>query len=377
MISLLIILFIILLIFYGFFLIPILRGLKKLIYINEKKPLAEYISIIIPFRNEEENIINNLKSIEAQDYPAEKYEVIYVNDSSTDNTLKILRGAIKQENIKLITVENTFNQTAHKKRAVKFGIENSSGEIIVTTDADCTHERNWLKTLLSTFEKDTAFVSGPVEFVSGKSFFSKLQEIEFAGLILVGAGLIGNNKPVTCNAANIAYRKNVYQDLNGFEDQLHLSSGDDELLMQKIHKSKKYEVRFCLNRNAVVKTKPLNSFIQFYHQRKRWASKSIFYSDKKLILKLIVIFLFYSGLLFELAFTFFISKIFLVLFAAGLFIKFLLEYLIIKKGKEILFPNLKTKYFLAAELFQVPYIIISSISGLFGNFEWKERKVKR
>ncbi len=377
MINLLILLFIILLFHYSFFLISVFKGLLRLKTVRLKKPPEEFISIIIPFRNEEENIEANLKSIEAQNYPEEKYEVIYVDDSSNDNSSKILKESINNKNIKILTLAEKEGVTARKKRAVNFGIENSAGDIIVTTDADCFYSPGWLTNLVSTFDKTTGFVSGPVEFNGQRNIFSALQKIEFAGLILTGAGLIEIGQPVICNAANIAYRKNIFNEMNGFEDQMHISSGDDGLLMQKIHKSKKYKVKFCLNRDAVVRTKPLSSFIQFYRQRKRWASKNIFYDDKKLILKLISIFFFYLSLIVQIILGFLSSSIFFLSLLLSFFTKVLLEYLILQKGKEMLFPELEMKYFLIAELLQIPYIIIASIGGLFGNFIWKGRKIKR
>lgn len=377
MINLLFLLFIILSVYYGFFLISILRGLNKLKPVAAKKILPEFISIIIPFRNEGENILKNLKGIEEQDYPEEKFEIIYIDDASTDNSLNILKSSVSKGNIKILSLPENSKNNAHKKRAVSFGIENSKGDIIVTTDADCFHPPCWLINLMSTFDDNAGLVSGPVEFANGKNIFSKLQQLEFAGLILTGAGLIEINKPVICNGANIAYRKSVFKSLNGFEDHFHISSGDDGFLMQKIHKTTKYNVKFCLNTDAVVKTKPLDSVFQFYHQRKRWASKNIFYSDIKLVFKLFLIFLFYLGLVIQLILGFSYSKIFLISFTFSILLKFLVEFLILKKGKRILFHELEMKYFILAELLQIPYIIISSIMGLFGNLVWKGRKIKR
>ena len=377
MINLLILIFLILLFYYSYFLVSILIGLLKLKPITKKDPVPEFVSVIIPFRNEEYNILSNLKSIESLNYPEEKFEVIYVDDSSTDNSLKILKSSVNKENIKVLSLPENLGTTARKKQAVNFGIENSKGEIIVTTDADCFHSPDWLLSLLSALDDKTGFISGPVEFTNENNFFAELQNIEFAGLILTGAGLIQMKRPVICNAANIAYRKRLFESLNGFHDDLHISSGDDGFLMQKIHRDGSYNIKFCLNKDAVVKTKSAQSLQQFYQQRKRWASKSIYYSDKKLIIELILIFFFYSGLVIQFFLGFLVSKIFFFLLFDSLFIKFLLEFLILKMGNKILFPGLKLRYFLLAELFQIPYILLSGIAGLFGNFTWKERKVKR
>ncbi|MDZ7624425.1 MAG: glycosyltransferase [Ignavibacteriaceae bacterium] len=343
---------------------------------NEKLPF-EFISIVIPFRNEEENILANLKSIEAQFYPTEKFEVIYVDDSSEDNSLELLKKNIKKNNIRAISVPDDFSKNAHKKRAVRYGIENAKGMIIVTTDADCVHDEEWLKSLMQSFDPVTGFVSGPVEFETDDGLFSEFQKLEFAGLVLCGAGLIGSGHPTICNAANIAYRKKVFDEVGGFKDQMNLSSGDDELLMQKIAKDSDFKVKFCIDKNAIVKTSANKTISDFYQQRKRWASKGLFYNDKSLVLKLILIYAFYVGLMAQLILGLFYHPIFLLSFLASILFKFIFEFRILYKGKEILFNNLQLKYLFIAEIFQIPYIIFTGLVGAFGNYLWKSRKVKR
>ncbi len=374
---LLLLIFLFLLTYYSFFLSEILSGLDKLTSAKGISIPEEFISIIIPFRNESENILGSLRSLENQNYPKGKYEVIYVNDSSDDDSLQKILSAQKSSNIKVISVPDDFSTYAHKKRAIRFGISNSTGSIIITTDSDCVHNKEWLQQMVSCFDNETGFVSGPVEFIEEKTIFEKLQKLEFSGLVLTGAGLIGINKPVICNAANIAYRKNAYETVNGFNDQLNLSSGDDELLMQKIWSSGKYRIKFCWNREAIVLTKGNDSLQKFYHQRKRWASKGLFYADKILIIKLILIFLFYLGLIAQISLSVFLSPIFLVSFIISFLIKITFEYLILKKGLNFIFSKNVLRYLPLAELFQIPYIIIAGIAGTFGNYIWKDRRIKR
>ena len=352
---------IILLLHYAVFLSGILKGLKKLKIPEIKKMNDEYISIIVPFRNESLNILKSLKSLEELNYPKDKFEVIYVNDSSGDDSLEKITGVFKSDNIKIISVPQNFSLNAHKKRAVKFGIKNSRGSIIFTTDADCILQPDWLKNMMHCFEENTGFVSGPVEFYDKKSIWGSIQKTEFAGLVLTGAGLIGNNRPVICNAANIAYRKSAYEAVSGFTGNMNLSSGDDEFLMQKIWKETSYKVKFCLN----------------YHQRKRWASKGLFYADKLLVINLILIFLFYFSLVMLPFLAAFISIKYFLIFALSIIIKFFFEYKILSTGSTILFSKEILKNFFLAELLQVPYIIIAGLSGIFGNFTWKDRKLKR
>jgi cellulose synthase/poly-beta-1,6-N-acetylglucosamine synthase-like glycosyltransferase len=354
-----------------------LFGLKKIFPKKTKNIPSEFISVVIPFRNEEEKILLNLKSIEAQEFPKNRFEVIYVNDSSEDNSLKILSENISASNIKVLTVPKAFSPSAHKKRAIRYGIENSKGEIIVTTDADCVYNCGWLKSLLNNFDEQTAFVSGPVEFIEGKNMFAQIQKLEFAGLVLTGAGLIGSGIPTICNAANLAYRKNVFIEVGGFSDQMDLSSGDDELLMQKIAKDTNYNVKFSTDRKSIVTTTANKSIGEFYQQRKRWASKGLFYRDKTLVIKLILIYLFFLGLLVQPVLAIFYNWIYIVSFTISILIKIIFEFKILSEGRKIFFSGLSLRYFWVSEIIHIVYIIIAGLVGSFGNYSWKERIIKR
>jgi cellulose synthase/poly-beta-1,6-N-acetylglucosamine synthase-like glycosyltransferase len=274
-------------------------------------------------------------------------------------------------------VPETYIPNAHKKRAIRYGIENAKGEIIITSDADCNYNNNWLRTLLKYMDDKTAFISGPVEFEDNGNIFGAIQKLEFAGLVIVGAGLIGINRPTICNAANIAYRRKVFDEVNGFYDQFGLSSGDDELLMQKIWKETNYKIKFCPEKSAIVKTAPNKTLTEFYQQRKRWASKGLFYKNKLLVLKLILIYLFYLSLPIQLILGIIKSPVYFITLAAGLILKILVEFLVLKFGIILLFERKILRKFLPAQILQIPYIIVAGFAGTFGNFIWKERKVSR
>ena len=363
--------------YYFYFLSSIYWGLNNLINCGSDNLPNEFISVIIPFRNEFDNILHSLKSIEEQNYPKDKFEVIYVNDSSSDDSFDKLKSKIAHKHIRVISVPEEFANKAHKKRAIRFGIENAKGEIVVTTDADCTHKNNWLSTLLSGFDKNTALISGPVEFKEEKGFFNQLQRLEFASLIITGAGLIGANKPMICNGANLAYRKSIFYEVGGFDGQMELSSGDDEILMQRIWKTTDYKIKFCVNREAVSLTTANKNLNQFYNQRKRWASKGLFYELKSTLTSIILILFFYLSLMILLGLSFFNVPLYLPIFLAVFLLKLLFEFLVMKKGTKLLFDIKILKYFLPAEILHIPYILISGIAGIFGNFEWKERKLSR
>jgi cellulose synthase/poly-beta-1,6-N-acetylglucosamine synthase-like glycosyltransferase len=383
---LLLVLFLFLLIVYSAFLIGINTGLKRIINdrtknreagINTSGNNAYKASVIIPFRNESENILNSLKCIEQQDYPKDLFEVIYVNDSSSDDSFEKLSNAEKSCNIKIISSGGEGLQAAFKKYALRKGIESSDGEIIITTDADTMFGKKWLSSLLEEFDGSTGLISGPVNFIFDHGLFSAFQSLEFSGLVLTGAGLIGINQPVICNGANLAYRRKAYDRVKGFTEHIHLSSGEDELLMQSIVRETSYKIKFCWNKDSLVSTSPPAALKEFFQQRKRWASKTLYYPDKLLRFRLFLIFTFYLGIPVQFLLIFFSSKLFLLSFIITLAAKLILEYSIIKTGKEFLFPRKILKHFLAAELIQIPYILISALAGISGKFEWKGRKLKR
>jgi cellulose synthase/poly-beta-1,6-N-acetylglucosamine synthase-like glycosyltransferase len=390
MIQALTVFFILLLAYYIYFLFKIRRGLNKILIPPKQQLRKPTVSVIIPFRNEEENILSSLESIQRQDYPEELFEVFYINDSSDDNSRELIANASEKKNIKVLDLadedygdlnsENIISVTAArpqgKKAAVNYGIQNSTGEIIVTTDADCIHNPGWLNSMVKYFDDETAMVAGAVDYNKEDNLFSSIQRLEFAGLITAGAGLIGSSSPIICNAANLAYRRTIFEKVNGFTGNLHLSSGDDELLMQKIKRHTEFKIKFCPDRESVVKTSAARSLKEFFNQRKRWASKGLFYKNPVVTVQLILIFLFYAGLALQAALSLYYTE-FLTMFLISLSAKIISEFLIMLKSSSLFFDKSIFKYFLFTELLQIPYIIITSILGAAGNFNWKNRKLKR
>ncbi|MBU0474249.1 MAG: glycosyltransferase [Bacteroidetes bacterium] len=366
-----------LLIFYFLFIRKIRVGITKLSYFGTQLQDNEFVSVIIPFRNESEKIMDNLKSIESQNYPSDKFEVIYIDDFSTDDSLKKLKNGITKENIFVYSIKDTNFAKAHKKQAIEFGISKSKGTIILFTDADCTNFPNWISTMVIGFEENTALISGPVAFAESDNLFGKLQSLEFAGLILSGAGLIGNKTPMIASSANLAFRKSVFDEVGGYKDLMNLSSGDDELLMQKIAYKTNYDVKFCFEKDALVITDANKNLEEFNQQRKRWASKGLFYENKLIVAQLFLIFLFYLGLIAQLLLGFFLDPRFLKIFSVSFMLKILVEYAVMVKGVGVLIEKINFPLFLLAEILHIPYIVYSAISGALGNFTWKDRELKR
>lgn len=377
MLNILSFIFLGLLVFYFLFIRKIRIGLTKLSYYKTQSQNDEFVSIIIPFRNESSKILDNLKSIESQKFPTENFEVIYVDDFSNDDSFEKLKNAITKPNIFLYSMMESNFKKAYKKQAIEFGISKSKGSIILFTDADCINLPNWMATMVAGFEKNTALISGPVAFTQTETLFGKLQSLEFSGLILSGAGLIGNKTPMISSSANLAFRKSIFDEIGGYKGLMNLSSGDDELLMQKIAYNTNYDVKFCFDKDALVKTNPNKSLEEFTQQRKRWASKGLFYENKIIVLQLFLIFFFFLGLIIQPFLGLLLDSRFLTIFAGSFFVKMLIEYSVMEKGVGVLIEKISFPLFVLAEILHIPYIVYSAIAGALGNFRWKGRNLKR
>lgn len=252
-------------------------GLLKLrshVVIGNKNELS--ISIIIAARNEELNIGKCLHDILLQEYDRNHYEVIVVNDCSTDSTERVIRNIIKENpshNIKLISLNSQL--AASKKEALKKGIEKAEGKIIVTTDADCRMGINWLKSIGSYYEETGAkMILGPVYIENDNKIFKKMQTLEFMGLMGVAAGSASIGMPVMCNGANLAFERQAFRECGGYENNSNYSSGDDMFLMINIANKYPKGIRFLKSKDSIVITGATESISEFITQRIRWTSKT-------------------------------------------------------------------------------------------------------
>ena len=196
-----------------------------------KNTLQPKISLIIPARNEETNIGKLLAALSNQSYPKELTEIIVVDDHSTDNTATIVQQFPFAKLIQL--KEDAIN--SYKKKAIEKGIAEATGELIVTTDADCNVNPGWLRAINSSFSDESVKMSfGAVRIQSDQTIFSRLQALEFSSLIGSGASTAAFGFPTMCNGANLAFTKEAFLQTNGYTGNEQIASGDDEFLMRKI-----------------------------------------------------------------------------------------------------------------------------------------------
>ncbi len=248
--------------------------------INEIEYKLPFVSIIVAAHNEEKHIPHLLKSLKNQTYNKDLYEIIIINDRSTDNTAKII-SENSDENIKLITIDETPIDWTNKKWALNKGIETANGEIVIQTDADCIPNQKWIETIVQAFsDSNTGFVCGPSPLYS-KNKIEDIIQLENNAQDAVSAAAMINNLTLSCTGRNLAFLKSVFLDIDGYEDIKHMKSGDDDLLLHKIKKHTNFKLKFVLDENAMVYSYAPNSISSFINQRLRFASKGLFYYSWK------------------------------------------------------------------------------------------------
>jgi cellulose synthase/poly-beta-1,6-N-acetylglucosamine synthase-like glycosyltransferase len=355
-------------------------GLRRLS--SSSSPAASHklkFSIVISAHNEEQNIEKCLKSILSQTIDSSRYEVILVNDRSSDATSS-LAGAIAERhaNLSVINVNQTPQGKSPKKHAVGFGIAATDNEIIVFTDADCVVPTTWLETIDRHFDDDTGLVQGitAYEHVPGMNrLFFGLQAVDFLSHGVVAAAAIGAGLPLNSNANNFAFRKKAFDDAQGYGMQAAVVSGDDDLLLQRIWRNGTWRVRYMTDSTGKVSTLPTPTVRGVFEQRKRWGSKTVYYNARQVCL-LSSVFLFYAMTAFAFCAGFF-HPVSFALCAGMLLVKMLGEMSLMVPGARLFGEQGLIKFIAPASLIQLPVVLVAVVLGVFGRFTWKEQRFGR
>ena len=244
-------------------------------------------SIVVVFRDEVDSLPTLTEHFEQLDYPKEKFEVLFIDDSSADGSLELvksLQGDIPGLNLKVYELKTP--SSSPKKEALEMGVREAAFDWIISTDADCVFEADFLKAydqfLMSHPSK---MVAGPVVFEAKDSFLHRFQSLDFLSLQGATMGGFGGKdsiplvRPFMCNGANICYNKETFLQLGGYEGNKEIASGDDVFLLEKMLASHGDEVHFIKSRAALVRTGPKQTWKELIEQRKRWAAKSTSYEN--------------------------------------------------------------------------------------------------
>ncbi len=342
---------------------------------SNEKP---FFSVIIAARNEEANIKKCIERILAQSYPSNKFEIIVADDRSTDSTAAIIESCASiDKRIRLVKIGNCPVGVSPKKNAVSEAVSYARGEVLLFTDADSTVPSGWMECMASHLAPDTDFVSGLTKFYKTgtvSDVWFNLQQTDFLSHGIVSAAAISAGLPLNTNANNLAVRRLSFNKVNGYRGVECVVSGDDDLLLQRLKKAGG-KVKFAASPLAAVETKAAANLREWWEQRKRWSSKTVYY-DRKAVFLLSFVFSYYL-----LIFT----AVFLSLLIDGLFYygiiafvhKTILDAFLYFRGCSLLKCKLRGYWFWLLAPLHIPIIVFAVLFGVFGRFRWKDGRVSR
>lgn len=321
-------------------------------------------TVIVAARNEEDNILRCIESLNALEYPEKKIDIIIVDDDSTDRTGEIVKEFIEDKpNFRLIKPEKDYGETVGKARAIANAIDIAKGDIILTTDADCTVSNTWAKTLASYYTEDVSMVCGYTNQRWNK-LFEAVQDMDFIYLLTVGGGSINLNKPLSAIGNNMSYRKSAYFEAGGYEN-IPFSVTEDFQLLMAINKLDG-RIIHPADPEGLVTSEPCPNWKTIFRQKRRWAVGGM----KSTLDNLLIISTGFWVNLFTLMIPFFYSPNILYLLFFKVFTDLFMVYFIYKKLRlKFTFIN-----FIGFQLYTALYFAIVGITLIFSRkVYWKGR----
>lgn len=347
---------------------------------------STFISVIIPARNEEKTLPMLLDSLLSQTYPAHLFEVIVIDDYSTDETVSVVKKYPAYSILSLKDFIPGAPINSYKKKAIETGIANGTGELIITTDADCYAEPAWLETIAVFYElHHPSLIVMPVAINCSSRPIEIFQSLDFMTLQGITGASVYKKIHSMCNGANLAYTRKAFEAVEGFKDIDRIASGDDMLLMHKIALAFPEGISFLKSPGVIVQTQPVHSVSAFLNQRIRWASKADKYDDKRIFWVLVLVYIFnVMMLLLPLVSIFCDSRLpafnyhwsileiwlLLLLFKTLVELVFLYPVAVFFQKQNLLW------LFPVAQPFHILYTVIAGWLGKFGTYKWKGRQVK-
>lgn len=365
---------------YALLIISLCIGFNRLPNIEAKhEPQTTSFSIIIPFRNEAENLPHLFNSLKHLEYPNSLFEVILIDDASTDNSLSIAKQfQTENPSLAIHLLENKhLNTGSPKKAAIELGIKHAKHEWIVTTDADCKVPRQWLSLFNSYYRNtDCVFIAAPVTYFSIDSFLKRFQLLDFLSLMGATIGSFGLETPLFCNGANLAYKKSAFLRVNGFSGNTHIASGDDVFLMEKMIAQYPNQIGYIKNNACTVLTAPEATLQKLITQRLRWAAKTKNYTSTHTKTVGLIVFLM-NFLLVILGLATLISLSLWKITISCFLIKFLVDALLLYKTASFFKQKHFLKNLLSSSVLYPIFCVYIVLMSQFTSYSWKNRTFKK
>ncbi len=370
---------------YLYIIVSYLKNWRYLKFVPSKNNLENipFISVVVAARDEEKNIIHCIQSLLNQDYPIDKFEILIVDDFSTDNTAELVKKFETSEtNLKYLSSTAKRHEkivVSYKREAIQTGINASKGQYILLTDADCIVPPSWITTFSEQFIKeDCVFIGGPVVISDEKpSLLTSFQGLDMIGMMVItGAGYQSGNQ-LLANGANMGFSKQVFNELGAYTQFPNKASGDDMFLLHHFHHHHPKSIRFLKTLSAVVVTQPEYAIKSLLRQRIRWASKNNAYKEMKINFSLSVLFMVSLTIIILGVLSILHTSIFFPGFCVLYIFKMFSDYLLQREAIKFFNKRTLEKYFFLSQNIHTLYIAwVGIMASLFPFYYWKGRKVR-
>ncbi|MBN1399136.1 MAG: glycosyltransferase [Bacteroidetes bacterium] len=325
-----------------------------------------FVSVIIAARNEEDNLPRCLESAVNQTYRADRYEIIVVNDGSTDRTENICMDYIQRyPQIRLINASQDQIQKG-KANALAQGIDAAKGEIILITDADCIVQRAWVEQTARRYNDDIGLIGG-FTLQEANTPFEGMQSLDWVFVLGVAAATARLKYPLGSIGNNLSFRKSAYEQIGGYR-RLKFSVTEDYTVVQAIVRSKKWKYLYPIDPKLLVVSKPCPDFLTLFRQKHRWGKGGLDMRPPGFAVMVIGFFMhlspfvmLYWGGLFQAA--------------AALMIKFFADYVFLYKILKRLNKTDELRWFHWFEMYYIVYVLLLPFIVFFGGkVRWKGRE---
>jgi biofilm PGA synthesis N-glycosyltransferase PgaC len=325
-----------------------------------------FTSVVIPVRNEEQTIQNTVRSILQNDYPADQFEILIVNDHSDDQTGAIVKN-IKDSRVRML---NLPEGKEGKKQALTLGVSEAKGDLILCTDGDTKVQSNWIKSHVLSFVSGAHLSFGPVQYAA-RGLLSRVLNTELSALVMIGGATVGLGSPTMINGCNYSFSKEAFGLVKGFEGNENLPTGDDEFLLRKIHQSKIGSVAFLKSKEALVTTEPVANLSTLIQQRRRWASKWKHHKDWASRVLPIFVFVFYALFMLSMIWA---AKESLVLGLILIGSKLLADGVLWLPYLRVIGRKPDWGAMLLLQIIYPFYVLFLGLASNFGQYAWKGRR---
>jgi len=327
------------------------------------------LSVIIPFRNEVEHLPLLFHDLQAQSYPRNMYEVIFVDDHSDDESRAVMDSMVSE--VPGFSCLRLLPGSSGKKAALNHGIQHASHERLIQVDADCRVGRQFIASHMAFLEKHPSdLVAGLLISSKGEGgFLEVFERLDLLALAGTGAGSFGMGRPMMCSGANLAYSRELYMETRSFDPVETIESGDDMFLMIGARKLKR-TLAFNTANEASVETTPVHSLRALLAQRIRWGAKSTLYGMADIqVLAILVALTNLTVLMMPLWFFLFTGEGHWL--AGAWILKSLADFVLLYRISVVSHQRTGLLWFIPVSLAYYPVFFMTLVGILLGRSRWK------